>query len=643
MAKESRVIDKTFDETFEEIFTIQKNISKLKHAIKKQNLQNFRSQLFDFIAKKKIALRDGGFLHGITFDSLFQDVARPTLVFNELLRFLKEAKSKRKEPLILEKDIRNILVACELEGLMVRTKLSKAMLYEEGKRLGEAMLKYFIFLQTQCYMIENRKLKDVDNIIYNIGEHCVYLARISLRLNDIDTSKKYFQWLKRIIKIYPQIGVIEKTEHLREYYEGMAYLAILDNDYTQAKEYALTAVDHDDFIDEKHSQLGKPYQLNLRVVELCEMFMRKTFVQNELDQTLFWAKLAKNGCEKIIKFREEKIIYKNCCVVTGEEDLKAKLEIRKEYGKKKDFFEVAISQTKPKILNKNIDLITQAFNDEKINAQFKINYVKDGNKMYPVLNIKLEDCDSIFLLLKALKANNIICSNDKKNQAINIYDLHYIDTKALLRALKNCKNEISRNLEIKLTSDALYQAPLIPVQKILPENNTILEETADEKPVSKNKLKKKVENRPEQTPNTLEQKPKTKPNKTIDWGEGYPIYEKNSANCHFFKLRGPTAIRHYLYIKPELYEEISQKNPLMARNLLRICDRGKVINKSQGKKGIIVREQEQEKVKIKDSSKDYRFFGDVVRSIKMKDDKTYTLVEINSYKLTHKQKIATKL
>ncbi len=650
MAQESRIIDKTLDEMFEDLFTPQKNFPKLKHTTRK-NLKAFYVQLLASLDKEKIVLRDGDSFHKITFDPLLQqDVTKPTLVFNELVRLLIDAKNEQKEeaPLIIDKDIGTIFTHCQIEGLRVGKELLKAKRYEERKKLEEAMLKFVIFWQTQCCRIENRKLKDV-NQTSSIGESCIVLVRISLQLEnkDKDTAKKNLQWLKRIIKIYPQDFRIEKIEHLREYYIGMATLAILDNDYTQAKEYVLKAVDYDDFIEEKHSQFGRPYRPNQGLIDLCEAVMKEMFKQNELNQALFWAKLEKKGCEKIFKFRDEPIpLSRKYSFVVLEGDPEVKSKLKQSSTNRIKFLKIIIDQTKSKILIKNVGLIKQAFNDEKINAQFKTNDVKDDKKAYSVLNIKLEDCDSIFLLLKALKANNIICSNDKKKQAISIYDLHHIDTKALLRALQNWKNQVSRNLEIeKPIYDTFCQEPFIPVQKILSgnsENITILEETADEKPVSKNKLEKQVENRPEQTPNTLEQKPKKKPNKTVIWGEGYPIYEKNSPDCRFFKLRGPTAIRHYLYIKPELYEEISHQDPLMARNLLRICERGKVINNSKGNKGIIFTEQEQEKVKIKDPRKDYRFFGDVVRSTKQKDGKTYTLVEINAYTQTHKQKIATK-
>lgn len=76
-------------------------------------------------------------------------------------------------------------------------------------------------------------------------------------------------------------------------------------------------------------------------------------------------------------------------------------------------------------------------------------------------------------------------------------------------------------------------------------------------------------------------------------------------------------------------------NPIAAKNLLQICERGKQIGDSRGDKGILVTG---DKVKAKDSSKPYRFFGRVVATMKDDKQKIRILIELNGWTENHKQK-----
>ncbi len=95
---------------------------------------------------------------------------------------------------------------------------------------------------------------------------------------------------------------------------------------------------------------------------------------------------------------------------------------------------------------------------------------------------------------------------------------------------------------------------------------------------------------------------------------------------------GSSAVRQYLYIDQDFYNWLLDENPLAAKNLTSMCDRRKVINKSKGRKGILIAH---DKVKVKDCTKDYRFFGRAVASTRL-NDKTYNLSVVNGYKSNHK-------
>jgi hypothetical protein len=403
----------------------------------------------------------------------------------------------------------------------------------------------------------------------------------------------------------------------------MAKLAFEDNDFINAKKFGFKAVDQDDLATEK--DLIPSYGF----IDLCYTFMMSMCSRNESAQGVFWAKLGKKCCKKIIQYYEEHELGIRECEISLAKEQKSTSE------HKITIFNIIISQTRVKIFNKNIELIINAFDNENVAAEIKEN-IKEKNTF---LQIKLKNSDYIFLLVKNLWKNNIICSFDNQNEGILIHNPIYINVHALSVALKNWKNEVSTKLEIKMAPDSASQTSFISVQPVVQQVNLpLVAEKPEAKLISEIKISNKEKNKSEDSSIIHEEKTHKKPNKLIDWGKNYPRYEKNSSNNHVFKLYGSTIVRHYLFIKPELYEALNQY-PLIVKNLEGICERGKVLNKSKNGKGIVVKG---DRVKIKDSSKDYRFYGNVVAST-TKDNKTYKLVSINSYTLTHKQKVSNKV
>lgn len=123
-----------------------------------------------------------------------------------------------------------------------------------------------------------------------------------------------------------------------------------------------------------------------------------------------------------------------------------------------------------------------------------------------------------------------------------------------------------------------------------------------------------------------------KHDKIIAWSDDYPAYRRADTDCEVHKLYGFPSKHSYVFINKELLKFLRVNDKFAAKNLETMCARGKVLGNSRGKKGFILND---ENAKVKDCTKDYRFFGKKTK-LATHNQKTYSLFEINGYSARHK-------
>lgn len=143
-----------------------------------------------------------------------------------------------------------------------------------------------------------------------------------------------------------------------------------------------------------------------------------------------------------------------------------------------------------------------------------------------------------------------------------------------------------------------------------------------------------------QAPNLAMEKPQAKKTeKLVQFKSGIPFQSNaTSREGAFYKLWSKTGAHQYVKIGKKVYEHISQveDSDLIKKNLESMCETGKVLLSSKGNKGFICISDD--KIKLKDCSKDYRFFGNVIERFKDDKGKEHTLYELDEYRPRHKDK-----
>lgn len=617
------MIEKSFEvtrEEFERVF-IQAPVPKLQKARKNQDPQAFDYQFMEALQKynlvRPVSDQFGRVWATFQEDAFFlkQEFRTIMSLYEAMVTFFEDARSQLNGRLIVLETGYNVIQQLNT----IASKFCANLFLNQNKdqeslHLGKAIFKFFIFLQNECYILNGRKLSTPD-LIVELGDMCMHISKIlMIHLDQADESGKYISWFKKLIDHYSSVGAIyHKSLHLIFYYCLKIKLEIHEDNLQQTVIYGLKAAYQHELSFEKSAVPCNAF------VSVCRKLMMQFFIKNRLKEGLIWANLALNATLNFEQFQNK--------VCAGLIDFPVVPPKENIQNGQKDiaYLKIVISQKKGQLFEINTNLIKDIFKTK--NKIINIKLPVDKSNQFKYLDIAFEEDIHLKLLNKQLHAFNIFSSFD--NQIIRIYGIVNMDLDAFSMAIDKWQVGVNRINELKTIEEKMTGQSPIQVEPVSYSPSNQIAESNLERFVPKIKTdQERASNLTTQTAFP------GKTNTIIGWGSDFPAYDKNQKDNKVYKLIGSTAVRQFLFIKPELHAALLKINPLAAKNLVNICERRKAISKSQGNKGALIVNG---KAELKDCTKDYRFFGQTAART-TQNGKTYELVIIDQYKESHGSK-----
>ena len=575
----------------------------------------------------------------------------------EIISVLNEKKGNQKV-LLLEKNINicieyfvkkfsDFIVNLVLMGNVEQTKLTKI--------IQISILDTILFLQDNCQVVNGLKLQSKD-WKDDIDNGYLVLAALCLDLDELDNARDYLVKCKQAMNNLLDDAIRMKAHYWQAFYFLKTKLAFKEGNFFAIKKYLLIG----------QSEIEKstsPQIINSQQLGFYKEIMLKKWLEADYPEALFWAKALKFGHKKNLE------IYNHSY---NESVAKVKQLIENNVGKIKEL-EDEINRIKDEIkktkdeINRTKDYIhkikTKIFKDKLVllNAfsMADIEFIGDitviNNKKSFAVTMKVLN-ESVTALYKLLKLNNVLCAyvdgtilltnlvyaNVKKIKYSLIEWQNFTERKAIERE-KNQSPPLSQNIyshtayESECVAETKSNADLV----MQPGSKINLASKEPKKKLTETKISNKNNTNISEA-NITEVSVKTKV--IIKWNDDLPIYDENNLDKEVYKIHG-LALNHYCFIKSALFDDVCENNPLAAQDLLNMCEYAKAIGNSQKAKGFIIKPNGIEEgnetfdAKLKNSSKDYRFFGHIVAATKTENGKTCQLLAIDSWQETHKSPV----
>lgn len=333
------------------------------------------------------------------------------------------------------------------------------------------------------------------------------------------------------------------------------------------------------------------------------------FANKDYGSALLCARLTKECIETNIKVyeallkknQEEKtddieIMQKTASICVQMKDIIAKEQVFLNYVKKKN------EELKSKVMTNKVNEL-KVIDSLKVITKTAILLDEEVHLATETINLEYTK-----ILEEKLKSNHIFYY--KKDNVINIHNLININSDKIINIFKEVnrlyeeacaqtnENE-SVNTEqgkdqeheqINHHADAIQDNLL--VEENVEQGNALVEENT-EIAAAINQLapaqpSEEVNNN--NNASVIMEAVEEKPSKSIKWGDEFPTYQKYKLDCGVYRLYDKDEKKlYYVYIDPDVLEEIYINNKQAAKDLLAMCARGKVLNNSKGAKGFILK------------------------------------------------------
>lgn len=506
------------------------------------------------------------------------------------------------------------------------------------------------FLKSNCKLIENNKLKPIVDMFksFNISEAWFAVAKAHLLLDHTDKALPFLEEYGKQIFNSHISNYAMKCYALCAYYGGKALYSAKKGLLKQVEIYTTKAESVIPIL--LKNNIPTASLLKLTYVYLYDT----TFKAGNYSQALHYVKRTKELYIQISKAQQTRLVENSNAIGTF-----GVVHFNSAAYKET----ILDDQEKIKSINKNILQCKLTLYKEKLKSLQSLDWQDISNAEFAIdkkfsakLNL-LETCNQELLLRHFDKSNIQYTYSESTLILHKIYQLDVNELAEILNAYIKLKfPDKTSNIEDSLSSVApinmIFQQPSSVTNEVSNCNSISTQDLNSNSALShdldsmmdqndncdnhyfnntKQKEQKKNDNSEKNQKNDEEFK--IKPVKKITFDDQH-IYEKNSDRSTIFKLHGAITHRQYVCINPTLKEKLKNKKKYdskILRNLFKLCERGKALGDSEGEKGFIIKNG---KVKVKDCTKKYRFFGDEIKKI-VCEGKEHTLYEINKLKITH--------
>lgn len=261
-------------------------------------------------------------------------------------------------------------------------------------------------------------------------------------------------------------------------------------------------------------------------------------------------------------------------------------------------------------------------------------------------------------LVRQFRLHGIICEYADNNNSKNKHEIVFekiLDTSE--RKIAKCIKSWQEDVKYKEETERLKSMADRPAREVTVSSTTVIVNAVQEAtgvPAVKQPKRYQLTVDEADTPAASP----AKPAKRIDWNQSkndkLPVFEAGAAKKKVYKLHAGTMAKGlYIFVNPQLNAYLKNKYQAERVNLKAMLGVGHVLRNSQGQKGFLLSGEDFEEshrpasapiagvtkgyVKVKDASKDPRFFGRIVGTTKQ-NGKTYQLYEIDGFSPTHKDK-----
>ena len=553
-----------------------------------------------------------------------------------------------KEILILEEQISHIIEYLLLEFNNLVTHFILAGNSEQkkfAKLIQISLLDIILFLDKNCQILNNNYKLIVRNWQADVESSYFGLANLCVDLDELNEAKKYLKHCKQAINALADHFAQKKSTYWQGYYFVKAKIALKEDDLFVVKKNVLIAQSE---IEKEISSLP----VNSRHLDFCKDLMLKAWLDENYSEAMFWAKVLKFGWNKNFEIYSKWSYDGIPAGLTFSTNIEKNIiESTTQIKYAKNF----IFKIKQKTFSIRL-LQLQTLTTEKAAFVAKSNNTENKKDYSVVVNIFNNHGKKLY---KFLRLNEIVCSYHEN--MIIISNLVYVD----IQKIKCSLAEWHKYLQRKVVGTKKDQQNL-PIQKNDTDNQTqeaadvigsLINSSVSEKDshvelslAIRTQAKIRSPKEPETANNinvqmtSVSEVTTSKPKLLIKWADNLPIYDEKSPKGNVYKIYG-LALNHYCFIQPALFEDVCDNNPKAAQDLLNMCENAKAIGNSQHAKGFIIKPNgisEHKKTfdaKIKNSSKDYRFFGHIVSSVETNNGKTCQLLAIDSWQETHKSPV----
>lgn len=585
--------------------------NELKHVIQRKPLPRLK----EFRKRDKHFLAENAFLQPFFAKMLMVDekdmgwqVAYP--VVQEIFNFL---STKIESTLYALSDewsetINTFLTAWMFD--LLKVIINREISQNKKMEMVETTLWTMILLHNHFCIYKNNSFERID-FFASIAN--VFNMLIEISANEGEEKKLKIEMLLKLYKKFmlsnQEVAREEVDKRMHRFHVVAAKFHFFNKSILKAKKHMMIC---HQLMNLSHD---KALFLSTDVISVCNKLVQNYYRENNFREALFWIQLGMEIIEisevSLVKVPDKGSVFS---LYDGFSD-----DSRKALASDKKFFEVAREQAQKKLREQYRKLLADLMSS--VDNKFHIE-VNDEGKSVIKLTIGMDYIDR---LASNFVKCQIVCSADKQAFTVIIYDLFDVKFALFERIIRGWLFDVDIEMRMHEARKKLDEAEIIHDMPVAYKATPLMVE--DVKATNKD-VKKSKEEKEEKVP--AEGSVAAGDSKRIDWGGDYPVYSTDSEQV--FKLYGLTAHNQYLFINHSFFSRLNTEDPAAARNLVSICERGKVINDSQGAKGIIFLDGEH--VKVKDASKPYRFFGSVVATTRHKE-KTCQLIEVRSWERDH--------
>lgn len=480
----------------------------------------------------------------------------------------------------------------------VGEKSSEGFLYQV-----EVLMQIYVLLHNHFCLYHDNDVKSIDKF-HNIESSFYIVASHMLDADQI--SDENLQRIKLCLKANKKFIHARRDIYKNNIYAFFmmwnvlaARLAFKKGDLVKAKQYIKQGIGWIEFYGSK-VPLG-----NYELIALCKRFSMLAYSKKNFLESLSWINLTFEALDYYERF------FQQC--IAGEFMLSGVIDAEKgAKGIQKDrAFLKAIKIQCKKQLKEYLRV-----NLKELSALMKDGFIIELDEDGKVLISAKVDKAHLDTFVSRFNKYNVICTLDSSSGKMIIYNLFRVEISLVKKIICECVADIDTKVRLAVSATALEQAEIVKDKPVSYTQTKTFEPekikaTSDDKSAKESKEKKEE----------VEEKVGTERN------EREVTLFAQFSDCLIYPLYGETAHNQYIVINQQFLFNLSVESPETAKELVAICERGRVLNNSEGKKGILILG---DIVKLKDSSKAGRFFGQKVAT-EVHGDKTCQLFEVNRY------------